>query len=216
MKTKKTQYTEINKEKYFSILKRHGWWLLLLIIGISSLTTANNLLSGLRSAEDDVKKRQLGENLLKLFNYFPNTGQDSISFEDVFFANSETLMTYLQQIKPAMDINREQQERIRSLYPFLKLVPMTIIDSLRDFKNEREAVLYYRHFDYTALATADSLTLFPTFYKCIDKSNILQFKNFQVFSYFCESGELPYKRQRLHYQYRSMDGIFYCDKYLIQ
>jgi hypothetical protein len=206
----KTKYKEIDLRSWSVVLKRHAWWLLSLIIGISSLLTANNLLSDIRSAEGDVKKRQLGENLLKLFNYLPN--QDSIKVEDVFFQKNVIEEYY--SILPTLDANSQKREEIKELYPFLNLIQITLIDSIKDFNNNR-AIFYYKHFDYTALAAADTLVLFPKFYKCIDGSNVLKFRNFQIFSFFCETG-LPYKNQTLQYQYKKIEDKFYCEKYIFQ
>jgi hypothetical protein len=210
----KTKYTEINIEKKFSqVLKKHIWWLSIIAISIIGYVTINNAMSGIRSSQEDVKKRQLGENLLRLFNYLPNA--DSISTAEVFLPGDA--MTTFEEMLPMLDTNRRQLDEIKKLYPFLTLIPVTIIDSLQDFTHAEEAALYYRHFDYTALSMTDSLTLFPDFYKCINKNNILEFKNFQIFSYFCSIKELPYKRQVLNYRYKKVDNNkFLCEKFLIR
>ncbi|MDR1602256.1 MAG: hypothetical protein LBS42_07505 [Tannerella sp.] len=210
----KTKYKEIDLKLWSAKLKQHAWWLLTLVIGISSLMTANNLLSGIRSAEDDIKKRRLGENLLKLFSYLPNQGEDSVKVEDIFFRKA-MIEEHHSTILPTLNTNRRRQLEIRELYPFLNLIQKTVIDSIKDFDSDRRVVFYYKHFDYTALAAADTLVLFPKFYKCIDKSNVLRFRNFQIFSYFCEAG-LPYKNQILQYQYRKIKDKFYCEKYIFQ
>ncbi|MDR1544672.1 MAG: hypothetical protein LBS50_09785 [Prevotellaceae bacterium] len=213
MKTKK--YTEIDIEKKISpVLKRHAWWLSVLIIAIIGYATINSVTSGMRNVEDDINKRELGGNLLRLFNYLPN--EDSVSAEDVFLSNAEALVTFNQTMLPMLLANKQQQVGIKELYPFLKIIPITIIDSLQDFTDENEAMLYYRYFDYTTLSKADSLTMFPKFHKCIDENNILQFRNFQIFSYFCDTGELPYKKQVLNYRYRKINGKFLCEKYLFR
>ncbi|MDR0603934.1 MAG: hypothetical protein LBG80_06500 [Bacteroidales bacterium] len=207
------KYKKVDLKVWSTTLKRHAWWMLLLIIGLSGLISVNNLLSDIRSAEDDVKKRVLGENLLKLFNYLPNN--DSIGAGDIFLLG-EALVAYEDYLLPILAKNKQQQEEIKDLYPFLQIIPVTVIDSLQDFNDAEEAVLYFRHFDYTTLSMADSLSLYPKFYKCIDESNILQFRNFQIFSHFCNVGELPYTRRVLNYQYKKIDSKFLCNKYLFR
>ncbi|MDR0692338.1 MAG: hypothetical protein LBF69_04810 [Prevotellaceae bacterium] len=209
----KTKDKEIDINQWLPMVKRHAWWVLLLIIGLSGLFSVNNLLLDIRSAENDVKKRQLGENLLKLFNYLPNHGQDSVRVENIFFRKNVIKDYY--SILPTLYVNRHKQDEIKELYPFLNLIPIVKIDSIKDFDNDNVAVLYYKYFDYTALAGADTLRLFPKLYKCIDGSNVLKFRNFQIFSYFCETG-LPYKSQILQYQYRKIKNNFYCEKYIFQ
>jgi hypothetical protein len=209
----KTKYKEIDLRSWSAVLKRHAWWLLALIIGISSLLTANNLLSDIHSVEDDIKKRELGEKLLKLFNYLPNQGRDSVRAEHVFLLKRTIKEFY--SIQPTLYANKHKQEEIQDIYPFLRLIPIIVIDSIRDDINNRKAMFYYKYFDYTSLATVDTLQLFPKLYKCIDGSNILKFRNFQIFSLFCETG-LPYKNQTLQYQYRKAKNRFYCEKYIFQ
>jgi hypothetical protein len=206
----KTKYKEIDLKLWSAVLKRHAWWVLLLVIGVGGFISIDDRLSEIRSAEDDVKKRQLGENLLKLFNYLPNQGEDSVKAEDVFCQKGVIKDYYL--IQPTLNDNLQKRNEIVELYPFLGIIQLTQIDSIKDFDNDR-VVLYYKHFDYTALAGADTLRLFPKLYKCIDGSNILQFRNFQIFSYFCDIG-LPYRNQMLQYQYRKIKDKFYCEKYL--
>jgi hypothetical protein len=206
----KTNYKEIDIKQWPLGVKRHAWWILLLIVGISGYVSINNLLSDIRSAEDDIKKRQLGENLLRLFNYLPNQGQDSTRAEDVFL--HRYMIEEYHSIIPTLHANKRKQEEIKEIYPFLRLIQITQIDSIQDFGNK--AIFYYKHFDYTALAATDTLVLFPKLHKCIDGSNILQFRNFQIFSHFCETGSLPYKNQILQFQYKKHKNKFCCEKYI--
>jgi hypothetical protein len=205
----KTKYEKIDVKQWPTVIKRHAWWILLLVIGIGGFISVNNRLSDIRLAGDDIKKRQLGENLLKLFNYLPNKGRDSVKAEDVFY-QKRVIKDYY-SISPTLYENQRKQNEIKELYPFLDIIQITKIDSIKDFDNV--AVVYYKHFDYTALAGADTLRLFPKLYRCIDGSNILQFRNFQIFSHFCETG-LPYINQTLQYQYRKIKDNFYCEKYI--